>query len=237
LKGVRMRVGGTITLAVAVQTVAIAQEPQDQLLPVAPSSLCVTEGSLDAVSAQRVRVSVPKMRAYLNRYSSDAAEMRFTYLGPTSSQARLGSGGSREQFGLKLRAMDACNVVYVMWRLEPKAVLTVSVKSNSTEHSSAECGNRGYQNIKPRFAAAIPSLIPGDSHLLRAEIQGEELRVFVDGTLVWQGLLGTAAAALRGPVGLRSDNARLEFELAVENEPSVAPHPVTSCRSGPDEAE
>ena len=216
---------------------AVAQEPQDPLLLVARSSLCVTEGSLEEVSARRMRVGVAKMRAYLNRYSSDAAEMRFTYLGPTSSQARLGSGGNREQFGLKLRARDACNVVYVMWRLEPKAALTVSVKSNSNEHSSAECGNHGYRNIKPRFAASIPSLMQGDSHLLRAEIQGEELRVSVDGILVWQGPLGTAAAALQGPVGLRSDNARLEFELAVENKPGATPPQVTSCRSGSGEAE
>ena len=28
---------------------------------------------------------------------------------------------ARRQVGLKLRARDGCNVVYVMWRIEPKA--------------------------------------------------------------------------------------------------------------------
>ena len=199
------------------------------------ASLCVTEGSIEEESARRMTVSGPKMRAYLNRYSSDEAELRFTYLGATATQAGLGSGGSRQQFGLKLRAEDACNVVYVMWRLEPKSALAVSVKSNSGQHSSAECGNRGYQNIKPRFRAAIPALMPGQSHRLRADIRGQQLRAFVDGTLVWEGTLGAAAAALQGPIGLRTDNAHLEFELAVETPPGAVPHFVMSCRTRPHE--
>ena len=65
------------------------------------------------------------------------AEARFKYLGPTSQEARLGSGESRRQFGLRLRAQDPCNLVYAMWRIEPEPMLVVSVKRNPGMHSSA----------------------------------------------------------------------------------------------------
>jgi hypothetical protein len=90
--------------------------------------------------------------------------------------------------------------------------LVVSVKRNPNAHTSAECGNRGYENIKPRKSAPVPGLRPGDSHTLRAEMKKEELRVFVDDREVWEGNVA-GAAALAGRVGIRSDNARLEFNL------------------------
>jgi hypothetical protein len=192
-----------------------------------------------AYSRRRIenyRSRFPKLRAYVNQPSTDAAELRFTYLGATASESRLGSGASRRQFGLKLRADDACNLVYVMWRIEPESRLVVSVKRNPDQHSSAECGNRGYQNITPRYSAPIPSLAPGQTHRLRADLHGDELSASVDGRIVWQGGLGAAAAGLRGPPGIRSDNAQLEFEMAVDAaaaKPGAAP----DCRSGPRESE
>ena len=72
----------------------------------------------------------------------------------------LASGEMRRQFGLKLRAEDACNLVYAMWRIEPESKLVVSVKSNPGQHTSAQCGNRGYQNIKPLHSSPLPSLRP-----------------------------------------------------------------------------
>jgi hypothetical protein len=93
------------------------------------------------------------------------------------NEARLGSGELRRQFGLKLRAQDACNLVYAMWRIVPQSKLVVSVKSNPGQHSSAECGNRGYRNIKPRRSIPVPILRSGDAHDLRAEMNGEEMKV------------------------------------------------------------
>ncbi len=90
------------------------------------------------------------MRAYLNAITAHQVEVHFTYLGSTGNEARLGSGELRRQFGLKLRAQDACNLVYAMWRIEPESKLVVSIKSNPGQHTSAECGNRGYRNIKPQ---------------------------------------------------------------------------------------
>jgi hypothetical protein len=174
------------------------------------------------------------MRAYLNAFTPQVVEAHFTYLGSTGNEARLGSGELRRQFGLKLRAQDACNLVYAMWRIEPESKLVVSVKSNPGQHTSAECGNRGYRNVKARRSTPVPALRSGDAHVLRAEMNGAELRVFADDSLVWGGSVAPDALAFDGPVGIRSDNAHLQIELrAGEQRPGPAP----GCRSGGDESE
>jgi len=184
-----------------------------ELRPVSKPDLCVTEGEIGTAPGGWLSVDVPKMRAYLDVITPPSAEVHFKYLGSTGNEKRLGSGELRRQFGLKLRAQDACNLVYAMWRIEPESKLVVSVKMNPGEHTSAQCGNRGYRNVKPRRSRPVPRLRPGDDHTLRVEMNGEALRVFVDKNPVWEGEVGREALALKGPVGVRSDNARLEFEL------------------------
>jgi hypothetical protein len=184
-----------------------------QSQPVSKANLCVTEGAIEELPGYRLAVSVPKMRAYVNAYTQPAAEVRFTYLGATANEAPLASGEMRRQFGLKLRAQDACNLVYAMWRIEPESKLVVSVKSNPGEHTSAQCSNHGYQNIKPRRSVPVPPLHSGETHSLRAAMNGAEMQVFADNALVWEGSVGPDALSFDGPVGMRSDNARLEIDL------------------------
>jgi hypothetical protein len=177
-------------------------------------------------------VSVPKMRAYVTEWTAQSAEVRFTYLGGTSKESALGSGTIRRQFGLKLHAQDPCNLVYAIWRIDPESKLVVSVKRNRSAHTSAECGNRGYENIKPRRASPVPRLGAGQSHTLRAEMKNAELRVFVDNREVWEGDVGSDAATLEGPVGIRSDNARLEFDLMARESQGTHPNYVDACKTG-----
>jgi hypothetical protein len=184
-----------------------------RLTTVSKANLCVTEGAIEELPGQQLSVNVPKMRAYVNAYTQPMAEVRFTYIGSTPNEAPLASGEMRRQFGLKLRAQDACNLVYAMWRIEPESKLVVSVKSNPGEHTSAQCGNRGYQNIKPRRSSPVAALSSGGSHLLRAQMNGAEMQVFADNSLVWEGSVGADALSFDGPVGIRSDNARLLIDL------------------------
>ncbi len=204
---------------------------------VSRENLCVTEGAIEHGADSRLSVNVPKVRAYVTSAVSQDAEMQFTYLGATSQEARLGSGQTRRQFGLKLRAQDPCNLVYAMWRIEPESKLVVSVKRNPAQHASAECRNGGYQNIKPRRFAPVPFLQPGSSHTLRAEMSGEELRVFADDREVWEGNVGPDAVGLEGPVGIRSDNARFEFDLRVGEPTGIHPDHVMACKPGPEASE
>lgn len=193
--------------------------------------LCITEGAIEELPGQRLAVNVPKMRAYVNRWTSQTIAAQFTYLGPTRVESKLGSGESRRQFGFKLRAQDPCNLVYAMWRIEPESKLVVSIKVNPGQATSAACGNRGYRNIKPLHYSPLPGLRPGDKHTLRAEMTGDQLRVFVDGGVVWVGGVGREALRLDGPVGIRSDNSRLEFELLTGEFSRGHPNSVIACKA------
>jgi hypothetical protein len=204
------------------------------LAPVSRASLCITEGSIEEVPGHRLAVAVPKMRAYLNASTPQEIEAQFTYLGSTGKEAPLGSGEIRRQFGLKLRAQDACNLVYAMWRIAPESKLVVSIKSNPGQHTSAECGNRGYRNIKPQRSHPVPALQSGAIHNLRAQMNGDSLTVFVDNVPVWEGPLGPEVLSFDGPVGIRSDNAHLEFELRA---PNVNQGRGLACRTGADAPE
>jgi hypothetical protein len=211
MRTLQNRYGWSLALLSASTLNAVPQSVQS--MPVSRANLCVTEGTIEELPGRRLSVSVPKMRAYVNAYTQPLAEVRFTYLGSTGNEAPLASGEMRRQFGLKLRAQDACNLVYAMWRIEPESKLVVSIKSNPGEHTSAQCGNRGYQNIKPRRSVPVPTLRSGDTHVLRAQMNGAEMQVFADNLLVWEGSVGQDALAFDGPVGIRSDNARLQIDL------------------------
>jgi hypothetical protein len=214
-----------------------SQNSESNLLRVNRAMLCVTEGSVDENSAHLLSVDASKMRAYVNRNTLQTVEAHFKYVGATEVESKLGSGEVRRQFGLKLRAEDPCNLIYVMWRIAPESKLVVSVKTNPGQRTSAECGNRGYKNIKPTRSSPVPVLQPGVAHTLRAELNGDALRVLADGAVVWTGNLGAEARGLNGPVGMRSDNARLETNLRVAMPPGAHPDFVLPCKSGPAEAE
>jgi len=214
-----------------------AQAADRNWFTVGRGDLCVTEGTIEKAPGDRLSVDVPKMRAYVNAHTSQSVEVRFTYRGPTKKESALGSGEQRRQFGLKLRAHDPCNLVYAMWRIDPESKLVVSVKRNPTQHTSGECSNHGYQNVKPRKAADAPHLRPGETHTLRAEMNKDELRVFVDDHQVWEGEVGPEAANLEGPIGIRSDNASLEFNLKAGEPSGTHPDSVAACKTGPENSD
>jgi hypothetical protein len=138
--------------------------PPSNWFSVPHAKLCVTEGAIEQASGNRMSVNVPKMRAFVTIATMQDVEARFTYQGKTTGEKPLGSGEMRRQFGLKLRAQDASNLVYAMWRIEPEPKLVVSVKSNPGQHTSVECANRGYRNIKPVHSSPVPVLRPAVTH-------------------------------------------------------------------------
>lgn len=217
-------------------TLTSPPEPKKNFTPIPRAKLCVTEGTIDALPGDRLAIDVPKMRAFVDEPTEQAIQTHFTYVGPTANQSKLGSGATRVQFGLKLHAEDACNLVYAMWRIQPESKLVVSLKSNPGQHTSSQCTNHGYQNIKPTQSKPVPVLNPGDSHWMRAEMDGVNLKVFVDGGVVWEGSVPPVVLGLRGSVGVRTDNARLRFQLRAPEAPPI-PRPLHTCRPGPEESD
>jgi hypothetical protein len=186
------------------------------LAPVEPRQLAATSGELEPLGGVRFAIHSPTLRAELGRQPRRSAELAFVYQGPTQADAPLASGELRRQIGLKLRAQDTCNVVYVMWHIDPEPGLVVSVKSNPGQNRHAECGDRGYSFLRPARSEAAPRIEPGQAHLLGAEIRGRSLIVSTDGRETWEGELPPAAFQFDGPVGLRSDNGEFSAELRAE---------------------
>jgi hypothetical protein len=174
---------------------------------------CITEGHITRAEGPWMNVDSTKMRAVLGFAGKPEAELRFRYLGETEDRSRLLSGGERTQIGLKLKAQDDCNVLYVMWRISPVSSLVVQVKSNPGQHRHAECGNSGYTNIRGKFTGQVPKIVEGSEHSLHAVLNGSTLSVDVDGAPTWEGNVGEDVLRFDGPVGLRSDNARFDFQF------------------------
>ena len=65
----------------------------------------------------------------------------------------------------------------------------------------------------------------------------DEMQVFADNQLVWEGSLGAAAAPFDGPVGIRSDNARLQIQLRVGPTLDAKRGQSPGCKSGAQESE
>ena len=179
--------------------------PEVPIAEIADSALCVTKGKL-----ARSSIVAPTFRAVALSNRGDAMQLKMIVREATEKRA-LASGQIRRQVGLKLHAADACNVVYVMWRLDPTPMLEVSTKINLGQRNTRECGTAGYTKVKPIYTAALPELLDGKPHTLRAEIFGDALTVWVDDTVAWGGALPPAATELSGPGGLRSDNLEVEI--------------------------
>jgi hypothetical protein len=176
------------------------------------NTLCVTNGTVNTLPSGKLAIETPSSRAVVRVGTAQTAEIRFRYLGPSGSSKPLASGELRRQIGLKLRAEDACNLLYAMWHIEPDAKFGVSIKRNPGKHTSDACHADGYITIKPRQGVELPKIRPGEYHTLRAELKGAELTLFADERMVWEGAVGGKVAEFDGPVGFRTDNARFEFE-------------------------
>jgi hypothetical protein len=173
----------------------------------------VSDGKIDKAPGDRLIVTSKEMRATLKKEGpSQKVTVNFTYLGPTVEVAHLGSGEIRHQFGIKLKAQDTCNLVYVMWNFDTQKI-AVSVKSNPGQRTHEECLDRGYIGVKPRVSAPPPVVDIDQAHTLSADLEEQELTVKADDTIVWQGTLIPVVLELKGPVGLRSDNARVVFDF------------------------
>jgi hypothetical protein len=190
-----------------------AQASSSALQHVTRDQLCVTNGAVREEKSGRLSIETPSARAVVPNVTEQVAEVRFRYLGPTVESKPLASGELRRQIGLKLRAQDTCNLVYVMWHIEPDTGLAVAIKRNPSKHTHAQCGAGGYVPVKGQKRANLPSLSAGEFHILHAKLSGDRLQVLADGRLTWEGSVGPLVAQSEGPVGLRTDNGRFDFEI------------------------
>jgi hypothetical protein len=233
------------------RTIAQDIQPAVALEDIKPASLCVTMGKLGAVKStldnakadvigaleKPTAIDAPTFRAVAPAKAGDAAELKVVVHGASETVRALSSGQQRRQLGLKLRAENGCNLVYVMWRLDPRPKVEVSVKRNPGQRVAKECGANGYQKLKPLYTfrgSQYPTLDDGSEHTLRAEISGDMLTAWIDGNIAWQGTLPDEARDMTGPAGVRSDN--LSFDLTAFSVDARAGNDTKAKCVGEDEA-
>lgn len=180
--------------------------------PIDAEDLCVSLGALQRPPEGGLWVNRDaQLRATLPASGGNQASISFRYLGRTAQEVLLGSGSQRWQLGLKLRAADTCNVVYVMWRFGTPSSVVASVKDNPGQHLHAECENRGYRNLLPLWSLPVREPELASVHELSARIVADVLEVSIDARPVLRAALDGGSVPERGPSGLRSDN--VSFEL------------------------
>jgi hypothetical protein len=222
----KTRLGRVFALAAVGASLAVvgayaASTPSYQPLGVA--DLDVTEGSIAPAGHKSTLHTVdPAMRAVAldGGHHATSAQLWFRYLGESTTTVPLGSGQIRRQIGLKLRAADPCNLLYVMWHAYPDNVIEISVKSNPGQTTSAQCGNAGYTEI-----AEIPLGVgdrTADHRVHRLETRTRRtaagdlaVTVVKDGAVLRRLTIPAAlSAGLEGPIGVRSDNGDYLFRLS-----------------------
>jgi hypothetical protein len=220
-----LRLGGALLAVLLASGAAAMAAPAPMWQSVHASELTVTSGSVFATGGSGLGTSSAEMRAVQRDHGRHAGRARLTlqFLANSPTTKPLGSGLIRRQIGLKLRAADPCNLLYVMWRTYPDRVIEISRKSNPGMHTSQECGNAGYSDL-----ALIPE--PGGvhrHHVLEADTRRTAdgslvLTVYADGRLARKLTLApTEAAGLAGPIGVRSDNGSYRFRLSAARAPAA----------------
>jgi hypothetical protein len=193
--------------------------PVDGFKQVSRDDLEVTDGKVGESKDGFLTVEDPEVRGTQKAISAKGARLVFTYLGEPKQVAKLASGNVAHQLGLKLRAKNTCNLLYVMWKIEDQERIAVSVKRNPDKSTHKECGANGYISIKPAILGTLPSAKDGKSHTLEAQLLKKkgadyELVVKADGVIVWQGPIEAKLLNdIDGPPGFRSDNAKFKFKF------------------------
>lgn len=187
---------------------------------VKPADVCVTNGAVEKDLSGKFVINTPSSRAVIKGSDDSATAIKFEYLGPAAGETKLASGIVRRQLGIKLRAEDSCNVIYVMWGIDPQPGLMISMKVNEGKTTHSECGVKGYKLIPSTFEKSISPIKIGEPRTLAANLdENSNLTVRVDGDVVWEGTAFPSAKTMYGYSGVRTDNVRVRFEwLSDDNE-------------------
>src|SRR5260370_38399115 len=73
------------------------------LRAIGKDKLCVSNGAVTTLPSGKLAIDTPSSRAVVRVGTTQTAEIRFRYLGPSQDAKPLASGELRRQLGLKLR--------------------------------------------------------------------------------------------------------------------------------------
>lgn len=166
----------------------------------------------------------PQTRGTIELNQKDALQLCFKIKKNQQQVSLLASGRERRQVGIKLKAQDSCNTLYVMWHFFPRFEMVISEKINSSQHVHQQCGNKGYHVLKRLPLEHLTnSILPplnelNDAdrfYLLQARLDphSQHLSVYLNYQLLWTGPVHQQWGHISAPVGLRTDNMQIDFAV------------------------
>ena len=187
------------------------------------SQLRVSLGQISQTKSGYLTVVGPKERAVRTSGEHSNAVLQFRYRGPSEKTALLDSGSLVRQIGLKMRAMNTCNLLYIMWRIKPTEELYIALKRNPGKVTYKECQAHGYMQLaRVRLKPLGITAATHKPHRLGASVTEAAGRftcnVTIDGRRVWTGQIDPKHISdIKGPVGIRTDNGSFIFKLFVND--------------------
>lgn len=184
--------------------------------------MCITNGQVQPDSLNKLELASATTRGVVTTPTTQKAKIVFTY------QAAIENSPDNlndlRQIGIKLHAMNSCNVLYAMWPVAGGPV-KVSLKRNDGMVYHEECKSvpkQGYTLLTPSSSVSVPPLVEGVQHTLQAEYDNTTVRVYADGRLVWIGNLSRNQIPFDGPVGFRSDGGIFKLRYFSTPETSLS---------------
>lgn len=159
--------------------------------------------------------------------------LKFQYQGESLNDKPLASGVIRRQIGMKLANANPCNLLYIMWEMEPVKRISVFLKSNPGQDTSSECGVNGYTRLdsdEQYDTSNLEYAEDHETHRLMAHLTPLrnsydktvndylhfQLNVFADFEQVFSKTIYNLPLEVRGPAGLRTDNGSFLFHFYSE---------------------
>lgn len=184
---------------------ALCMVPILSTAQILPPRYLVTNGVVNVVGNE-FTVASPSSRVEFPGLSGETLYIKAKYKGTSVDNTLLESGQYIEQFGIKLRNVNQCNLVYVMRRFSPKPTLSISYKKNTGQSTYAECADRGYTFVK---SIPLVAVNPGATVNLSARFYGNnKLTIWLDGKNVFNEIVDFDG---KGNSGFRSDNTSVSF--------------------------
>ncbi len=200
----------------------MAEDSEWQLVSL--DQLKVTTGKREVrqTASGFLSLDTAKTRAQLKAGLQRHVVLQFRYRGQTPDPEPNRSGKIVEQIGVKLRTLNTCNVLYVMWRITQPEGIAVKLKRNPGLSQHKDCGANGYIPIAP--SSQMPLAVTAtDQRTHRLNVMMEDLdgavwiSVQVDGHIVWTGEVSQRLLeGIVGPAGFRTDNGSFIFKMFVQ---------------------
>lgn len=172
----------------------------------------VTNGSVSVITVKTetnvFTINTPTSRIEFPESNGERLKVVATYSGPSTIKVPFASGAIVEQFGIKLRSVNTCNLVYIMRILSPNPMLSISYKQNIGMSTHAQCGDKGYVVAKN---VVMPVRALDSKITLEAYFEANNVLVVKENDiLVWK---GPVAFNQTGLSGFRSDNVKVMFSI------------------------